>query len=630
MRINRIELTNFRSFAGAAIELPTRVTFLVGQNHAGKSSVLDALKWALVGHCRGTSADGKGSDVLIRDASGTAAMKVAVAVDDVGADTSFAIERIQNGRTSTVAIAGLAGTRHDTSAALLDRLGVSPAVVAACLDSEAFLDLHHADAKRVLMEVLNVKVDVVTDHHVQGEVRPVAERLDLAELDRRYDHWYRERPMRKKALEAIRLPNKPDAGLLPDVAALEQKLGDLRAEEKTIIAATAEDSGRRQELEKQFALTTTDIQRLTSKRLGLATIRGADLEEALAQAQQALDAGALTDTQREDGEQARMSLVDAGGRLKLLEDAVQSVKTHSPERGCVLNPEVECRTPAKEFKKALGALQAEIAEVKALQATATDAIATLASRQADQDGRQRRLAELQEQARQLASVIADLTTLQETGARLRSAIDNLAPAHGPSAELLALQERIRKGEMVIADVRREASDRSAYETARQAQQAAAAALAEAERMVDRYGPTGARVPALEAALADFHTRINEALGRFGYLLYIEPDPWRVVVNGRAAALLSKSERLQVGIALQLAIAEVSGFGFAAIDQVDLFDAENRRAFGALLDATPVQVLAAATKDATFEPPTIDDWTWSRVALRSGVTVVEPYGEAVGV
>jgi recombinational DNA repair ATPase RecF len=62
MNINQIELTNFRSFAGAVVELPTRVTFLIGRNHAGKSSVVDALSLALTGHCRGTAADGKGAD----------------------------------------------------------------------------------------------------------------------------------------------------------------------------------------------------------------------------------------------------------------------------------------------------------------------------------------------------------------------------------------------------------------------------------------------------------------------------------------------------------------------------------------------------------------------------------------
>jgi DNA repair exonuclease SbcCD ATPase subunit len=621
MRIQSIDLTNFRCFAGATIDLPTRVTFLVAKNHFGKSTVIDALQWALTGSCRGTSADGKGSDALIRDAEGVAQMKVGVGIDASEGPAldrlkPFRVERMQNARMSTFAIEGIVGTRHDTSAQLADRLGVSPAVLAACLDTEAFLELHHAHAKRVLMEILDVHVDV------DGE------RITFDEVERRYDHWYQERPRRKKALDAIRLPDKPADGQVPDVAALEQKLATLREQEKAIIAATAQDSGRRQELERQLAHGRSEIARLTSKRLALLTVRGVDLDEAIVELEKRIAIGALTEAEQTDGEQARLSLVDAGGRLKLLNDTLHAVKTHAPERGCVLDADVECRTPAKEFKKAVSGLQAQLDELRTQQDVASKTLEGLRLRQADVDERQRRLAELQAQRRQCDAVTADLETMNDTVTRLQFEIDALAPATGPDPKLVQLRDRIQKGEAVIADVRSEASARQAYETTYKAQQVAAASLAEAERNVDLYGPKGARVKALESALTAFHGRINEALARFGYRLRIVPDPWMVLVNDRPAALLSKSERLQAGIAVQLAIAEVSGVGFVAIDQVDLFDADNRRAFGALLDATPVQVLAAMTRDDSFEPPDVEGWTWQRLVQVDGVTRVVPCGEAV--
>jgi DNA repair exonuclease SbcCD ATPase subunit len=627
MHIKSIELTNFRSFAGAVVDLPSRVTFIIGRNHSGKSTLIDALTWALVGRCRGTAADGKGSDVLIRDASGVSAMKVAVSIDPSEGPAMdrlkpFTVERMQNARTSTFAVAGVVGTRQDASTALEDRLGASPVVIEACLNSDAFLDLHHATAKSLLLDLLNVQVPV------EGET------LTLAELDQRYEHWYRERPMRKKALDAIRLPEKPADGDVPDLTALEAKLQRLREEEKALIAEASEESGRRIELDRQIAHATSEQTRLSAKLSSLSTAAGVDgatvdLDDAIAELEERLATTALTDGEREEADQARLALVDAGGRLRVLTDTIAAVKAHAPDRGCVLNPAIECRTPAKSFEKELKAITQQLAELKAQQDEASKAVETARLRQADADTRERRLIALKHQAASRDAVTGDLATLTDTLTKLTFERDQTAEATSAvNPQRLQLQDRILKGETVVKDVQHEIHQRKVYAAAKLAQEDAARALADTERKVDLYGPKGARVAALETALADFHGRINVALSRFGYTLRIVADPWLVLVNDRPAALLSKSERLQAGLALQLAIADVSGVGFVAIDQVDLFDAENRRAFGALLDATPVQVLAAMTRDDSFEPPTVDGWTWVRLTQVDGVSQVVPCGEAV--
>jgi DNA repair exonuclease SbcCD ATPase subunit len=304
------------------------------------------------------------------------------------------------------------------------------------------------------------------------------------------------------------------------------------------------------------------------------------------------------------------------------------VKNHAPDRGCVLNAEIECRTPAKEFKAELKRIEQQIAELRVEQDESSKTVERLRLRQADHQRLEAALGVLKKQASDRDSVVRDLDTVRATIASVSFERDQTADAAQPGPELAELRERITRGEAVIADVKAQHAARAAYQAALQAQKTAAAALAEAERACDLYGPKGARVKALEAALTDFHARINGALDRFGYTLRVVADPWLVLVNGRPASLLSKSERLQAGIAVQLAIAEISGFGFVAIDQVDLFDAENRRAFGALLDATPVQVLAAMTRDDTFEPPA-NDWTWLRIVNTNGTSTVVPCGETVG-
>src|SRR3954454_16167453 len=47
MRIDRLELLNFKKFASLDLELHPRFTLLIGENGAGKTSVLDALAVSL-------------------------------------------------------------------------------------------------------------------------------------------------------------------------------------------------------------------------------------------------------------------------------------------------------------------------------------------------------------------------------------------------------------------------------------------------------------------------------------------------------------------------------------------------------------------------------------------------------
>ncbi|MBM7855872.1 DNA repair exonuclease SbcCD ATPase subunit [Desulfohalotomaculum tongense] len=98
-------------------------------------------------------------------------------------------------------------------------------------------------------------------------------------------------------------------------------------------------------------------------------------------------------------------------------------------------------------------------------------------------------------------------------------------------------------------------------------------LAVTERMVKALGPDGIRKTLLGDRLAGFTREINNLLtacteGR--YQLTFTP---LITRNGRALPLklLSKSEQLRVGIALQTAIAKITGLNFLSVDELDMLD-----------------------------------------------------------
>jgi len=55
MLINKLKLKNFKQYKDEIINFPTGLTGLVGRNGAGKSTVFDAISFALFGPLKGVN-----------------------------------------------------------------------------------------------------------------------------------------------------------------------------------------------------------------------------------------------------------------------------------------------------------------------------------------------------------------------------------------------------------------------------------------------------------------------------------------------------------------------------------------------------------------------------------------------
>jgi len=54
MKITNLEVRNFRIFDDAALAFTAPVTMFIGPNHRGKTTLIDAIRYALTGFCPGT------------------------------------------------------------------------------------------------------------------------------------------------------------------------------------------------------------------------------------------------------------------------------------------------------------------------------------------------------------------------------------------------------------------------------------------------------------------------------------------------------------------------------------------------------------------------------------------------
>ena len=78
MRVARLELTDFRCYQRAELELPAGVTVVTGGNGEGKTSLLEAIGWSSLGR----SFRGVADAVLVREDSASAILRVEINATD--------------------------------------------------------------------------------------------------------------------------------------------------------------------------------------------------------------------------------------------------------------------------------------------------------------------------------------------------------------------------------------------------------------------------------------------------------------------------------------------------------------------------------------------------------------------
>lgn len=630
--IGRVSLQQFGSHQDTDLAFTQGITFIVGPNGHGKSTIAEAMLWALSGrHARGLDGRGAGVAELVR--SGTTAARVTVHTMKAG----DVLREVKAGKSRLV-IEEQAVTEPDPQLAIFARLATTDGRLRAVFQGAVLLDADHTTGKDLLLDVLNVRVTV--DGHA----------YTLPQLEGAYDKAFEDRKAAKRDRDAIRVPTKPEQAA-PSVEDLETRLASYREEEKTLIAQYATSSGRRQELERTLRDVTTSRDHLQQSLERNATVHEAldSVETQLRELQQIAPDAAVDAEEAQEVAVLQERLVDANGRLRTLQSAIAGIVEHSPTKGCVIDSAIPCKTSAKAFTDAIAKLRTDVAVLNEEVRTAVPRIQELqalaSGRQQQLGERRRRMASLEQERSRLQNMARDRqtdeTNLAAVTAAIRETEAALAACGDATAEppaLTALQDRIRRGEQeVLPQARRLVEAWKGYEDARKKLDVAAAKADRLEKLVEQLGPKGARVEALSTALTAFTERINGYLQRFGCTLAIELDPWVVRVNERPASRLSPSERFRVGACLQLAFADYTGLGFAVIDNADvLVTPEVRGAFNVLAiewaKAEPGrQVIVIAAKEDGWSLPPIAGTAAYRVRQDSdGISRVTLEAEHVSV
>lgn len=262
------------------------------------------------------------------------------------------------------------------------------------------------------------------------------------------------------------------------------------------------------------------------------------------------------------------ALAQAGGYCPLAPDYITCAMTLPQREG--LLADLAARTDAKaaaveQARLTLEQARRENERLKAYAAKAQEAELAAGAARCEQARLAAQASELSRQARELTAELQGYDALEAP---------DLSPLAGLDAQIAqaeALADQIKAYQQALAQ--EQALDRES--------RALAAGLAEYELLVKAFGPDGIRRSALANSLDPFTARVNENLAALtdkAYTIEFAPDLSPVVRHAGAtvpARLLSTSELLRVGIAIQEAIAAHLGLRLLAIDGADLLDQDNR-------------------------------------------------------
>lgn len=621
LRLTAIKIDNFRSYA-----TPIRLTFdqartlIVGHNNAGKSTIADAIKWALLGTTTGLDAAGRGLDQLAF--SKGRPMTVELEIENLGTVRRSAnfttrkqdliLVRVgEDGEETPLAAGGV----REVQATILDRLGVTPEILAAVLDFGSFLELDHVAGKALLLRLLDVRVPVA------------GESLTLDQVESRYAAAVENRKAAKRRLEDMGDPQEPTPPELRPLETIRADLAALKTSGTEAFAAQNQRAGERLRVDTEIAKLRKDLETL-DRRIGDKDVQELEAEIGRLEVERAQ----ITVPDQTDALARIQAAAEARGELGSLGAVLEQLRGQSGQKTCILDAAIPCKTPAKFFKDQTAALEARhLALTSTIQEADQVVQATRdATRQASS-----RLDAIDQELAVKRSVVALLKidterreTIRTRMLDLASDAEDLAASESESAaDVNQAAGEIQDLESKVETWTRYQRKRDEFEKAKQTIESQAARVQELEILCEELGPKGARVKALGDALETFTARTNHHLQRFGRFVTIELEPWKVLVQvgdeaPRPAAVLSTSERMRTGIALQLAVSAFSGLGFAFIDEAEILDESNNAALARMvLEVKGGQILVVSTRDESYPLPEVDGLQAFRLGLVENVTRV---------
>lgn len=616
MKINEISLINFRNHHKTVIAGLSKINYFLGYNGAGKSTILDAIQYALTGTARGTTDGGQGSECLKSEIKGgpkaAAMVKMLTSAGEVvrgvgqgpksqahfniqqmlGLDSRFLrivaapmnILRLERKKQEEVffALTGSVVSKADVEKALIEAGVTDAAEVADNALTPAGREFYMAHLKKRRPEIKQeiaglvyvpmegaVKADEIKRKRLESEVKALGDKIaqaqrsqDAAGSDRRH--------------------------LNETLASREQKLAELRAQAQV-------DERLSPEAIEFIKKSLTTHEELCGQRDSAMTRRNTAL-------------GKMGEI-RVKGESIK-KLGPVCGTCSQKIDESYTKQALDDSRKAYVAAEKENKAAQLE----IDGLQAKINAIN------TTELREKLSRHERADAKASLLeGQIQSAQDEIEEVRVKIGNLPEEGKTFSIEGDVMASKAAKEQEIAKLLEAEREGgKMLHINQTRSAKERE---------------LEEIERIIEAIGPGGPVAQLMTSGgVEEVVEMVRENAQRLGVGdVGISFNPWQITLNGRNIELASGSEEWRVAAAFGIAFAKKAQASIVCLDGADILRGANRDKFAELVEDSGLEqvFVAGAVDDLPEDGASVEGISVYRVEANvGGVAVVTRLGQGV--
>lgn len=620
MKIQELHLKNFSSHADSDIYFEKQMALIVGNLGAGKSSVLQAIEYALTGECGYHRKRTDNKSEIVRGSGKFGSMDVRLVTDAGSA------ERIRNVQDN-VETCEWDGMTQQTAAAMAASVAsatrCSTTMLSSLLNTSGFFSLDESEQKEIIIGLIGA---VVTDEKIlsawEGEkdalkCLPKSPLTSVKALDNAYDYVFKRRTVAKRELEDLKPPAPPE-GPQPPIDKLRTRMEILEKELQDALIAKARLEGA------ASAVSGRDELQEEANQLR------ADMQVALVKPDAAIQA--IKDQEKRIQEFSKVvAAIDAEVvdiRVKIGTARANIALLTKFDGRCVAGDH-KCPAPMSDMKTAL------VQQQTALESIEGDLKSVLARQVTAQSARDDRseikrhevFIEACLRASELRKRQEDRLGFVELALAKKEIVADTAEIDKLQGVADSLNERIAAGRKMITAatswIERDRAIKAVAEK-RKVLETEVRYLAE---LCTFLGPNGVRVQLIDEKIGAFVDQIQSRLNSFGFNLELTVDPWTITVNGTPIKRLSASERYRLSVCFQCAIALVSGVGFVVIDGSEILTPS---AMGAMMNmlssagldqAIVIRTLMTPLEDFIKKPPQIPGLECFVITNTDGISTV---------
>ncbi len=631
MKITRIKLSDFRNHkqTDTAFE---RLTILRGANHSGKSTIAQAIEFALTGRCDSTDAKGTGATSLIRNGGEKALIQLALNANKAVQLRCSLTEK--SGRT--VAVRDPDDPTY-SGEAVLHWLAIKKPVLSCLLNSRYFIGLKPAEQKTLLSSIV-LPASYEWDEAISGKLSQAGVRVNCALppfefIEAAYADSYARRRDINRDLKNLHIPEPlPAPEGVTSLDAANRELLSLRAEGEKIASLTRKRDAERSDRAAAIAKVQGRIEGLEAKG-SAEEEKQAQFEKEILNAKtiKALQATAAKQKKADEYERELHTIRQGLAAVRAIIGIFNDL---DGEKCCPMCQ----REVTDEFLTS--AMAPNLEHQNKLLERERDTLKLLGELGNPADAQQKldRNTEVVANHKRARAVLAETTATLRS---LRNEMEEMQEQQRPpqtsandqnEARLAELGTEIATRESQLGSIAAYEQRKAEIEQAREQHRKLAIVSTLLDELVDYFGPNGIKAELLGKSIGEFTSSMNDVLIGWGYSCDLQIEPYGFHVTkledkgdtfSLPLELLSNSERLRFAVAFQVALAQVSGVRLVVVDEVDMLDSKGRDAFYEMLLSADIDQAIAIGTDERTEVPDIPDTAFYAIndgcAVRLGAT-----------